>query len=91
MCFVVYCRVLGLRYDDLLSEYDPEVKKVLEQLPPWELELRMKRLKRAMDLDVKKTYLDPEIAAKEDVWDPYIRSRLQVLKNERVERQIADQ
>jgi len=83
-------RLVGLRYDDLLNEFDPEIAKVLAQLPPREIELRQKRLLRAMDLDLKKTYLAPEVAAKEDVWNPYIRSRLAVLKKQRLEKQISD-
>ncbi|KAA8496238.1 Cytochrome b-c1 complex subunit 7-2 [Porphyridium purpureum] len=83
-------RRYGLRYDDLLNEYDPEVKKAIEQLPAWEQELRIKRIKRAFDIDIKKTYLAPEIAAKEDIWNPYIRSRVSVLKRERFEKQITE-
>eukprot|EP00183_Erythrolobus_madagascarensis_P007270 CAMPEP_0185845652 /NCGR_PEP_ID=MMETSP1354-20130828/1556_1 /TAXON_ID=708628 /ORGANISM="Erythrolobus madagascarensis, Strain CCMP3276" /LENGTH=169 /DNA_ID=CAMNT_0028545655 /DNA_START=159 /DNA_END=668 /DNA_ORIENTATION=- len=90
VCVSLSWFLVGLRYDDLLNEYDPEVAKVLKQLPPRELELRQKRLQRAMDLDIKKTYLDPEIAAKEDVWNPYIRSRIAVLKKDRLEKQISD-
>lgn len=78
----------GLRYDDLLNEYDPEVKKAIETLSPIEQELRNKRLKRAMDLDIKKTYLTEDVQEKEDVWNPYLSSRMEELKQRRYEKQI---
>lgn len=77
----------GLKYDDLLNEHDPEVKKAISQLSPLETELRNKRLKRAIDLDVKKTYLPYEIQEQEDVWSPYLRERVEKLKDGRLERQ----
>mmetsp|Transcript_539 Transcript_539/g.963 ORF Transcript_539/g.963 Transcript_539/m.963 type:complete len:116 (+) Transcript_539:142-489(+) len=83
-------RRYGLYYDDLLNEYDPEVAKAIDQLPEWERELRNKRIKRATDLDLKKTYLAPELQAQIDVWNPYIRKRIRVLKEQRLEKQIAD-
>jgi ubiquinol-cytochrome c reductase subunit 7 len=78
----------GLRYDDLLNEHDPEVKMAISQLSPLEVELRHKRLKRAIDLDVKKTYLPTELQEKEDVWSPYLRGRVDKLKEGRMERQM---
>lgn len=81
-------RRYGLRYDDLLNEYDDEVKHALSKLTPEEVEMRNKRLKRAIDLDVKKTYLPEDLQAKEDVWNPYLRDRVKMLKEKRLERQI---
>lgn len=83
-------RRYGLRYDDLLNEYDDEVKHALSKLPPEEIELRNKRLKRAMDLDLKKTYLSAELQEKEDVWNPYLRTRVEALKQKQLERQTYD-
>lgn len=80
----------GLRYDDLLNEYDPEVQDALSKLSPLETELRNKRLKRAIDLDVKKTYLPTDIQEKEDIWNPYLRERVSQLKERRLERQTYD-
>ncbi|KAI0562228.1 cytochrome c reductase subunit 7(VI) [Gracilaria domingensis] len=80
----------GLRYDDLLNEFDDEVKHAISKLPPHELEMRNKRLKRAIDLDVKKTYLPEHIQEQEDVWNPYLRKRIEALKQKRVERQIVE-
>jgi ubiquinol-cytochrome c reductase subunit 7 len=78
-------RKYGLRYDDLIIEADPDVSVALEQLPPVEQELRWKRLKRALDLSMKKTYLAEHIAQQEDVWNPYLRERVALLKQKRQE------
>lgn len=80
-------RRYGLRYDDLLNEYDDEVRDAIKKLPPHEMEMRNKRLKRAIDLDVKKTYLPEDLQAKEDIWNPYLSSRVEILKEKRLERQ----
>lgn len=83
-------RRYGLRYDDLLNEYDPEVQKALKQLSPHEVEMRNKRLKRAIDLDIKKTYLSEDVQAQEDIWNPYLSSRVEKLKQKTLERQTYD-
>lgn len=83
-------RRYGLRYDDLLNEYDPEVKQALAKLTPLEIELRNKRLKRAFDLDIKKTYLSEDVQEKEDIWNPYLTSRIDKLKQARLEKQTYD-
>lgn len=77
----------GLRYDDLLNEYDPEVRKTIATMPPEEAELRAKRLTRAIDVDLKKTQLPDAISSKADIWNPYIRSRVGALKAAALERQ----
>ena len=52
----------GLRYDDL---YDPllnqDVGAALDRLPVEEVDARNQRLKRAMDLSLKRDYLSPEM------------------------------
>jgi ubiquinol-cytochrome c reductase subunit 7 len=83
-------RRYGLRYDDLINEKDPDVQQALANLTPLEAELRQKRIKRAMDLDLKKTYLPEELQSKEDVWNPYIRDRVKKIREERMERQTYD-
>lgn len=83
-------RRYGLRYDDLLNEYDEEVKHAISTLPPEELEMRTKRLKRALDLDVKQTFLSEDLQQEVDVWNPYLRSRVEVLKQKKLERQTYD-
>lgn len=81
-------RKFGLRYDDLLNEYDNEVKTALTQLTPEEVEMRNKRLKRALDLSVKQTYLAEDLQDKEDVWNPYLSKRVTALKNKEHEKQL---
>lgn len=83
-------RRYGLRYDDLLNEFDDEVKQALAKLSPEEIEMRNKRLKRAIDLDVKQTYLPEDLQEKEDIWNPYLRERISKLKQSRLERQTYD-
>jgi ubiquinol-cytochrome c reductase subunit 7 len=80
-------RRYGLRYDDLINEKDEDVQRAIASLTPLEAELRQKRIKRAIDLDLKKTHLPEELQEKEDVWNPYIRDRVKKLKEERLERQ----
>lgn len=60
----------GLRYDDLLNEYDPEVRKTIATMPPEEAELRAKRLTRAIDVDLKKTQLPDAISSKDRHLEP---------------------
>ena len=84
--YIVNCP--GLRYDDLLLETDPEVARAIEQLPTLEQELRLKRLKRALDLNMKKTSLPDDIQKGIDVWNPYLRKRIEVLKQQRLEKQL---
>jgi ubiquinol-cytochrome c reductase subunit 7 len=83
-------RRYGLRYDDLINEKDEDVQQALANLTPLEAELRHKRIKRAIDLDLKKTYLPEELQAKEDIWNPYVRDRVKQIKAERLERQTYD-
>lgn len=83
-------RKYGLRYDDLLNEFDDEVKQAIASLPPQELEMRNKRLKRAIDLDLKKTYLPQHLQDQQDIWNPYLSTRVKVLKQKKLERQIVE-
>ena len=80
----------GLRYDDLLLETDPEVAKAISQLSDLEMELRLKRIRRAVDLNLKKTELPDEIAKDVDVWNPYLRRRIELLKKQRLEEQMSE-
>ena len=55
----------GLRYDDLLDETaNLDVAEALKRIPQEERDLRMQRLKRAMDLSMKHIYLDEEMQKK---------------------------
>lgn len=83
-------RRYGLRYDDLLNEYDDEVKTAIANLPKEELEMRNKRLKRALDLDMKQTFLPEHLQKDVDVWNPYLTKRIDALKAKTLEKQTYD-
>lgn len=80
----------GLRYDDLLNEHEDDVREAIEKLPQQEKELRQKRLKRAIDLDLKSTYLPEHLQEQVDVWNPYLSKRVEELRRKRMERQTYD-
>eukprot|EP00188_Purpureofilum_apyrenoidigerum_P002680 Plantae.Rhodophyta-Purpureofilum_apyrenoidigerum.ctg2746.p1 GENE.Plantae.Rhodophyta-Purpureofilum_apyrenoidigerum.ctg2746~~Plantae.Rhodophyta-Purpureofilum_apyrenoidigerum.ctg2746.p1 ORF type:complete len:120 (+),score=21.81 Plantae.Rhodophyta-Purpureofilum_apyrenoidigerum.ctg2746:144-503(+) len=79
------CRKFGLYYDDLLNEYLDDHKRALEMLPEEEKVMREKRIRRAMDLQLKKTYLHPDLQKDVNVWHPYIRSRLPLVRKQILE------
>jgi ubiquinol-cytochrome c reductase subunit 7 len=55
-------RKYGLRYDDLLDPVgDGDFGEALRRLPREEVDARNQRLKRAMDLSLKRDYLPPEV------------------------------
>ena len=61
----------GLRYDDLLDEtMNLDVAEALRRLPQEERDLRMQRLKRAMDLSMKHVYLEKDQQKKQTPWKP---------------------
>ena len=53
--------ITGLRYEDLFNESEPAVAMAIARLSPKEREERDKRLRRALDLDFKKTTLPEEV------------------------------
>eukprot|EP00882_Tetradesmus_deserticola_P004531 GHRQ01004777.1.p1 GENE.GHRQ01004777.1~~GHRQ01004777.1.p1 ORF type:complete len:121 (+),score=52.64 GHRQ01004777.1:469-831(+) len=77
----------GLRYDDL---YDPmmdlDVAEALRRLPDEEVVARNARLKRAMDLSLKGTFLPDELQALQTPFQHYIQPVLKEIKAERQER-----
>ena len=77
----------GLRYDDLLDEtMNLDVAEALKRLPQEERDLRMQRLKRAMDLSMKHVYLDKEMQKKQTPFQWYVRPVLEEVEAERDER-----
>ena len=77
----------GLRYDDLLDETaNLDVAEALKRIPQEERDLRMQRLKRAMDLSMKHIYLDEEMQKKQTPFKWYIRPALEEVEAERDER-----
>lgn len=80
-------RKYGLRYDDLLDEgQDLDVGEALKRLSPEERDMRAQRLKRAMDLSMKHTYLSAEEQAKQTPFDFYLTPIVERVKAERAER-----
>ena len=76
-----------LRYDDLLDETaNLDVAEALKRIPQEERDLRMQRLKRAMDLSMKHIYLDEEMQKKQTPFKWYIRPALEEVEAERDER-----
>ena len=76
----------GLRYDDLLCDYDLDVAEALKSLPQEERDLRMQRLKRAMDLSMKHINLSKEEQAKQTPFLWYVTPVLREVEAERDER-----
>jgi ubiquinol-cytochrome c reductase subunit 7 len=77
----------GLRYDDLLDEtMNLDVAEALRRLPQEERDLRMQRLKRAMDLSMKHVYLDKDQQKKQTPFAWYVTPALEEVEAERDER-----
>eukprot|EP00937_MAST-01D_sp_MAST-1D-sp2_P002438 g2438.t1 len=81
-------RAYGLRYDDLVNEWHPDVQDALARLPPAEVEARKRRMQRAIDLDFKKKKLSPELQAMQpDPFEPVIQNAIEEAEAERTERE----
>eukprot|EP00227_Mantoniella_beaufortii_P020196 CAMPEP_0197576798 /NCGR_PEP_ID=MMETSP1326-20131121/1678_1 /TAXON_ID=1155430 /ORGANISM="Genus nov. species nov., Strain RCC2288" /LENGTH=117 /DNA_ID=CAMNT_0043139771 /DNA_START=102 /DNA_END=455 /DNA_ORIENTATION=+ len=77
----------GLRYDDLLDEAGSgDVKEALSRLPQEQRDLRMQRLKRAMDLSMKHIYIDKDLKKLQTPWKWYIEPVIKEVEAERDER-----
>jgi len=77
----------GLRYDDLIDPIQHlDNEEALNRLPQEELDLRNQRLKRAMDLSMKHTYLPKEMQEKQTPFAFYLSPTLDQVKAERAER-----
>lgn len=77
----------GLRYDDL---YDPllnqDVGAALERLPVEEVDARNQRLKRAMDLSLKRDYLTKEMQGVQTPFLFYAREAIAQIEDENSEK-----
>ena len=77
----------GLRYDDL---YDPmlnqDVGAALERLPQDVVDARNQRLKRAMDLSLKRDYLPEPVKALQTPYAHYVKDALLAVEAENEER-----
>jgi ubiquinol-cytochrome c reductase subunit 7 len=80
-------RKYGLRYDDLLDEgQDLDVGEALKRLTAEERDMRAQRLKRAIDLSMKHSYLTKEEQAMQTPFDFYLTPIVERVKAERAER-----
>ena len=77
----------GLRYDDL---YDPllnqDVGAALDRLPLEEVDARNQRLKRAMDLSLKRDYLSPEMQGAQTPFMFYAKDAIATIEAENAEK-----
>lgn len=63
----------GTRHEDLFNEHDPDVKEAIELSSP-EVRLgRYRRLKRALDLNVKNKYFMDYATPEQMNYDPYVQ------------------
>lgn len=80
-------RKYGLRYDDLLDEgQDLDVGEALKRLTAEARDMRAQRLKRAIDLSMKHSYLTKEEQAMQTPFDFYLTPIVERVKAERAER-----
>lgn len=78
----------GLRYDDLYDPlFDLDIDEALKRIPEEEHQLRLQRLKRAMDLSMKHTYLPKEMQEKQTPFLHYLQEPLQQVQAEAEEKE----
>ncbi|XP_028400528.1 cytochrome b-c1 complex subunit 7-like [Dendronephthya gigantea] len=81
-------RQLGLRKDDLMNEEDtPELTEAVRRLPEEEQNLRLFRIKRALDLSMKHQLLPKEEWTKPEEDVEYLSPILDSVIEERKERE----
>merc|ERR1712167_473684 len=71
----------GLRYEDVLVE-TPEVMEAVRRLPAAEKEARSMRLRRAVDLTFKKTYLPEGMQAANEPFKVYLNDHVKQVEAE---------
>mmetsp|Transcript_24256 Transcript_24256/g.61376 ORF Transcript_24256/g.61376 Transcript_24256/m.61376 type:complete len:103 (-) Transcript_24256:138-446(-) len=77
-------RKYGLKYQDILNEWHPDVQTAIARLSPEELSNRNKRIKRAIDLSLKHSELSKEAQESYDPYHEYLP--MERAAKERVER-----
>jgi ubiquinol-cytochrome c reductase subunit 7 len=80
--------ILGLRYDDLLNEYDVDVKAAVTRISPEEDHMRTQRLIRACDLSSKHVALPKEIQEVQEPFKSYLADLAEQNRILREEREI---
>eukprot|EP00468_Gymnochlora_sp_CCMP2014_P011028 CAMPEP_0167757996 /NCGR_PEP_ID=MMETSP0110_2-20121227/10229_1 /TAXON_ID=629695 /ORGANISM="Gymnochlora sp., Strain CCMP2014" /LENGTH=106 /DNA_ID=CAMNT_0007644235 /DNA_START=24 /DNA_END=344 /DNA_ORIENTATION=+ len=76
----------GLRYDDLLIETDPDVITAINRLPARERALRQMRLKRALDIELKHSYIPVHMRGKQGP-HRYLTPFIEQARKERLEKE----
>ena len=87
MCEIAYVYV-GLKYDDILIESDPDVALATKRLSDADRQARDRRLKRALDISFKKKPLPDEIQQTLTPFEPYMLNLLEEAKELRLEREL---
>ncbi|XP_072007562.1 cytochrome b-c1 complex subunit 7 [Engystomops pustulosus] len=77
---------LGLMRDDTIYE-NPDVQEAIRRLPPKVYDDRMFRIKRALDLDMKKSILPKDQWTKYEEDFPYLEPYLKEVIRERKEKE----
>ena len=78
----------GLKYDDLLNEYDPDVSLAISRMSPELYTARQRRLKRALDISFKKKPLPLDFQSTLTPLDPYIENLVDEMRELRLEREL---
>ena len=86
--FTFIILTLGLRYDDILNEYDDDVKVALTRISPEEDHMRAQRITRALDLSSKHILLPSEIQAVQEPWVTYVEDLAEEARVLREEREV---
>lgn len=71
----------GLRFEDIYSE-TPEVMEAVRRLPAQEQEERSMRIRRAVDLSFKKTYLPKDMQANHEAFKVYLTPAIEQVEKE---------
>lgn len=79
-------RRLGLRYEDILEDFHPEVKEAIRRLPSEARQGRYVRQKVSIDTSMKMSILpkDQWVQPAEDI--PYLRPHLRQIRQDKKER-----
>ena len=81
------CAKYGLRFEDMLVE-SPDVHRAHSWMTEEEREGRNRRLKRAIDLNMKHVHLPPEIQALQEPLNFYLSENIEEAKQLREEREL---
>ena len=80
-------RAYGLKYDDIINEWNPDTQAAIERMSPEDQEARTRRLQRALDLSFKRKALSPELQQMQRPFQSEIRGHIEECEAERVEKE----